>query len=66
MSYQDFVNKKLSLMPPMGLPGPHSLPADMLPHQIDLTRWALKRGRAAIFAEVRVRLVRQTRSLTGK
>lgn len=51
MSYQDFLSRKLSLVPPMGLPGPHDLPADMLPHQDDLTRWALKRGRAAIFAD---------------
>lgn len=50
-SYEQFVSRKLALIPPQGLAGPHDLPANMLPHQRDLTTWALKRGRAAIFAD---------------
>lgn len=50
-SYEQFVSRKLALIPPQGLAGPHELPANMLPHQRDLTTWALKRGRAAIFAD---------------
>lgn len=50
MNYADFVTHKLSTMPPVGIqPGP--MPDHLFPHQKDLVSWALKRGRAAIFAD---------------
>lgn len=50
MNYADFVTHKLSTMPPVGIqPGP--MPEHLFPHQRDLVSWALKRGRAAIFAD---------------
>lgn len=49
--YQDFVREKLALRPPSGIPGGFTLPASLFPHQQALTSWALKRGRAAIFAD---------------
>ena len=50
-AYRQFVERKLSLVPPTGLSGDPALPAGLFPHQEDLTRWALRRGRAAIFAD---------------
>jgi hypothetical protein len=49
-SYQDFVARKLTRALPAGISNPPALHASMFPHQVDLTRWALRRGRAAIFA----------------
>lgn len=49
--YASFVGRKLSRVGPTGIVGEVSLPAGMFPHQLALTRWALKRGRAAIFAD---------------
>jgi superfamily II DNA or RNA helicase len=51
MSYAEFVRRKLSTVCPTGIAGRVDLPASMFPHQDALTRWALKRGRAAIFAD---------------
>lgn len=51
MSYDAFVARKLSVVSPSGIAAPVSLPASLFPHQECLTRWALKRGRAAIFAD---------------
>lgn len=49
--YEDFVASKLSRPAPDGL-GPIGEPWPRLfPFQCDLTRWALRRGRAAIFAD---------------
>lgn len=48
--YSQFVTKKLSTVPTMGLsvsPGDYG----MFPHQRDLTKFALRRGRSAIFAD---------------
>ncbi len=50
MSYHDFIARKLSTVAPVGFPV-GDLPAWLFPHQSDLTRWALRRGRAAIFAD---------------
>jgi superfamily II DNA or RNA helicase len=50
-AYADFVARKLSMVPPTGLRDVPALPAGLFPHQADLTRWALRRGRAAIFAD---------------
>lgn len=49
--YASFVAGKLSKVPPTGIGGRVDLPAGLFPHQDALTRWALRRGRAAIFAD---------------
>ncbi len=51
MSYAEFVCSKLSVVPPTGIVEGFSLPTSMFPHQSALTAWALRRGRAAIFAD---------------
>lgn len=51
MSYSDFVSRKLSSSPATGLSGHIEMPAGLFPHQSDLARWAVRRGRAAIFAD---------------
>jgi len=50
MNYDDFVCKKLSSSECSGIEDA-SLDYQMFPHQRDLTEWALRRGRAAIFAD---------------
>lgn len=50
MNYHDFVAKKLTRAPATGLAEAPELSAHLFPFQKDLVRWALKRGRAAIFA----------------
>ncbi len=51
MDYQTFVDAKLATKQFDGIDydGQHD-PA-LFPHQLALTRWALKKGRAAIFAD---------------
>jgi len=51
VSYETFVSAKLALRPPSGIAGTAALPASLFPHQKALTAWAIKRGRAAIFAD---------------
>lgn len=51
MSYQDFVKRKLSTVTPTGISGSVDLVGSLFPHQSALTQWALRRGRAAIFAD---------------
>lgn len=51
MSYQQYVNRKLSSVPPTGIAVGFELPRAMFPHQVSLTSWAIKRGRSAIFAD---------------
>lgn len=51
MNYQEFIGTKLAAVSPVGLSGPFVLPESLFPHQVDLVTWALKRGRAAIFAD---------------
>lgn len=51
MSYQDFVARKLETIAPAGLEAPFTLPESLFPMQRDLVSWALRRGRAAIFAD---------------
>lgn len=51
LAYDDFVATKLSTVPPTGVTGSIALPTGLFPHQDALTRWALRRGRAAIFAD---------------
>jgi len=51
VSYETFVSGKLALRPPSGIAGTAALPASLFPHQKALTAWAIKLGRAAIFAD---------------
>lgn len=48
--YSAFVSRKLSLVQPSGIDS-FKLPSSLFPHQSALTSWALRRGRAAIFAD---------------
>lgn len=52
-AYRQFVDRKLSRVPPTGLvnAGAVQLPAGLFDFQSALTTWALRRGRAAIFAD---------------
>ena len=49
-SYDACLAAKRIVDPDTGMAGPVDLPADLFPHQADIVRWALRRGRAAIFA----------------
>jgi len=49
--YENFVSAKLAAFRPVGIASLDALPASLFPHQSALTRWALRRGRAAIFAD---------------
>lgn len=50
MTYAAFLASKRISDPATGFADPPEMPAFMSPHQRDITRWALRRGRAAIFA----------------
>lgn len=49
-SYREFLDAKRILDPMTGIEVPPELPDYLFPHQRDIVRWALRRGRAAIFA----------------
>lgn len=49
-AYTTFLARKTITDPMTGLTDIPPLPACMFPHQADITRWALRRGRAALFA----------------
>lgn len=51
MDYSDLIARKLSLVPPTGITGELSIPDSLFDHQRALVKWALRRGRAAIFAD---------------
>ncbi len=51
MNYAEFVSEKLAAAAPVGIQDELHLADGLFPHQVDLVRWALKRGRAAIFAD---------------
>jgi len=51
MKYSDFIDRKLSRVPPTGLSSIPELPAGLFDFQAAIVRWALQRGRAAIFAD---------------
>lgn len=48
--YRQFLAQKLVAAPPVGIEPPASLPQALKPFQRDIVVWALRRGRAAIFA----------------
>lgn len=49
--YRSFVTGKLSTSPATGIVDGFSVPVSLFPHQSALVAWALRRGRAAIFAD---------------
>ncbi len=49
-AYEDFLARKAMVDPMTGIMDDVELPDVMFPFQADIARWALKRGRAAIFA----------------
>lgn len=49
--YAEFIRHKLAMQPSTGLTGEIALPDFLFPHQRALCQWALRRGRAAIFAD---------------
>lgn len=51
MRYEDYVQRKLSYAAPSGVTGNVNLPVSLFDHQRCLTKWALRRGRSAIFAD---------------
>lgn len=50
MNYHDFLARKKLVDPATGIDHVDDLPSFMKDHQRDITSWALRRGRAAIFA----------------
>lgn len=50
MSYEAFLERKRMVDPATGMSNVPELPAFLFPHQRAITSWALRRGRAAIFA----------------
>lgn len=51
MTYEEFIRGKAIIDVPTGLTAEVSLNAQLFDFQRDIVRWALKRGRAAIFAD---------------
>ena len=53
MDYADFISRKLTSVPPTGIDyaGAVRLPDSLFDFQDAMVRWALRRGRAAIFAD---------------
>ena len=49
--YEEFLEHKSRLDPPTGLVDKLSLPKQLFQFQHDITRWSLRRGRAAVFAQ---------------
>lgn len=49
--YQAFLEGKAFVAPPTGIEPPEELHEALFPFQADIVRWALRRGRAAIFAD---------------
>lgn len=50
-AYRDFLARKALVAPATGIPNPPPLSPKLKEHQALLTAWALRRGRAAIFAD---------------
>lgn len=49
-SYEAFLARKRIVDPDTGISDAKDLPDYLFPHQADIIRWALRRGRAAVFA----------------
>jgi superfamily II DNA or RNA helicase len=50
MRYEDYIANKMRVADPVGF-NPQDLSPHLFPYQADIVRWALNRGRAAIFAD---------------
>ena len=50
MRYEDFLDRKRMIDPDTGMVSVPDLPGFLFPHQRDIVSWALRRGRAAVFA----------------
>lgn len=51
MSYAEFINEKLTRVPATGITRSVDLPESLFDFQAAITRWAIRRGRAALFAD---------------
>ena len=51
MDYAEFLAEKTRADVPTGIPDPGPLNPALFPFQVDIVNWALRRGRAAIFAD---------------
>lgn len=51
MSYSSFIDRKITSVPPTGLESFGELPHGLFDFQDAMVRWALRRGRAAVFAD---------------
>lgn len=51
MTYEEFIASKLARIPATGLAVVPELNPSLFPFQADIVRWALRRGRAAVFAD---------------
>ena len=51
VKYSDFIAGKRLIAPPAGIDSPPPLDPRLFPFQADITRWALRRGRAAVWAD---------------
>lgn len=51
MNYEEFISRKLVRTPPTGLATVPELSDKLFPFQKEIVGWALKRGRAAVFAD---------------
>lgn len=51
VSYADFVARKLTRVPPTGFAGDVAIADGLFDFQAAIVRWALRRGRAAVFAD---------------
>ena len=49
--YSEFLNRKSIIDPDTGLKNIPALNSMLYPHQADMVKWALRRGRAALFAD---------------
>jgi hypothetical protein len=50
-AYQDFLATKRLVVRPVGIQDPPPVSPRLFPFQTDIVRWALRRGRAAIWAD---------------
>lgn len=51
MNYAEYIDRKLSTVPPTGISNPIYMATGLFPHQNALVDWSVRRGRAAIFAD---------------
>jgi hypothetical protein len=50
MNYAEYLARKAAIDPETGIDEPGELPSSLFGYQADIVRWALRRGRAAVFA----------------